>query len=450
MTVAVAGDQGRLFAGEVVAHEWVHAADGASELRVRAYDALHRLRKRQRVVARTDVNVAELADELAGEAGLSVKAEASGPAWPLLVQHRQNDLELLAELAEQAGLWFVVVDGDLHLFTLEGFDDPVDLALHDTLLTARFDATADPACRTVQTRGWDPVSATALAGDAGSARVGRDVGADVGPGTVERRRRAPPRRPPRPHGRPPRRRGAGGARPPGRSGGHPHGHRGGRRAAASRAAHTGRPGPTPTSPAPTSSPRPSTPSTPPATSSSCRPARRHRRPGPQARRRPSAWCSAPTILTASVGCGSRSPATATWRPTGGRWSCQARAPARASSRSPTWTIGSCVLLPDGDPAAAIVVGGLYGDARPADPGLEGGKVRRWSVLTPGGQRVVLDDELGKTVIANRDGSSVVLAPDRVTVHAAADLVLQAPGKTMTLRANRIELLQAITSEEAPG
>ena len=36
----------------------------------------------------------------------------------------------------------------------------------------------------------------------------------------------------------------------------------------------------------------------------------------------------------------------------------------------------------------------------------------------------------------------MLAPDKVTVHASADLTIEAPGRTMTLRANRIELLQA--------
>ena len=107
LTVTVGGDQGRLFEGEVTAHEWVHAADGAAELRVRAYDGLHRLRKRQRVVARTAITVGELADELAGEAGLAAKADSDGPRWPVLVQHRQTDLELLQEVAEQAGLWFV-------------------------------------------------------------------------------------------------------------------------------------------------------------------------------------------------------------------------------------------------------------------------------------------------------------------------------------------------------
>jgi len=35
------------------------------------------------------------------------------------------------------------------------------------------------------------------------------------------------------------------------------------------------------------------------------------------------------------------------------------------------------------------------------------------------------------------------------VHAAADLTIEAPGKTMTLRANRIDFLQATAPEDPP-
>jgi phage baseplate assembly protein gpV len=108
-----------------------------------------------------------------------------------------------------------------------------------------------------------------------------------------------------------------------------------------------------------------------------------------------------------------------------------------------------VLLPHGDPAAAIVVGGLYGDDAPYDPGIDGGAVRRWSVQTGGGQRVFLDDVENKVTVANKDGSAVVMTPERVTLHAKCDLTIEAPGKTMTLRANRIELNQATSPEDGP-
>ena len=183
--VTVADDSGALFSGDVTAQEWVHGADGAAELRIRAYDPLHRLRKRQKVMARTDLTVADLAAELGGDAGLGVEADEDGPRWPVLVQHRQSDLDLLGEVAERAGLWFAVIDGTLRVFSLGGTGDPVDLALHDTLLAARFDATADPACTSVTTDGWDPVAAVRLQGAADGPRNERDTGAAVGPSAVD-------------------------------------------------------------------------------------------------------------------------------------------------------------------------------------------------------------------------------------------------------------------------
>ena len=177
----MAGDTGTLFSGEVTAQEWVHDADGAAELRVRAYDPLHQLRKRQKVRGPHRPHGGRPRSELGGEAGLGVEADEDGPRWPVLVQHRQSDLELLGEVAERAGLWFAVVDGTLRLFSLAGTGDPLDLVLHDTLLAARFDATADPAAATVTADGWDPVAAVRLQGAAGGPRNGRDTAAGVGP-----------------------------------------------------------------------------------------------------------------------------------------------------------------------------------------------------------------------------------------------------------------------------
>jgi hypothetical protein len=44
---------------------------------------------------------------------------------------------------------------------------------------------------------------------------------------------------------------------------------------------------------------------------------------------------------------------------------------------------------------------------------------------------------------------VVLAPDKVTVHAKCDLTIEAPARTLQLRANKIELLQATGPEDGP-
>ena len=446
--VTVADDSGTLFSGDITAQEWVHDADGAAELRIRAYDPLHRLRKRQRVVARTDLTAADLAAELAGDAGLGTEADEDGPRWPVLVQHRQSDLDLLGEVAERAGLWFAVLDGTLHLFSLGGTGDAVDLVLHDTLLAARFDATADPACATVTTDGWDPVAAVRLQGASGGPRNGRDTAVDVGPSAVDAdgelvlvESHGPgldhldaaaqaelDRRVAREVTLTGTAEGDAALQP-------------GRRVRVSEAApevsgtyvltateHTIDAGgylvelsTEPPEPRPVSD---------------------------------AAVATLARVVSADDpdGLGRVKVALAGYGDVETDWR-EVVVPGAGSGKGvialPDTDDRVLVLLPHGDPAAAIVVGGMYGDGTPVDPGIDGGAVRRWSVQTPGGQRVFMDDGENRVTVANKDGSAVVLAPDKVTVHAKCDLTIEAPGKTMTLRANKIQLQQAAAPEDGP-
>ena len=446
--VSVVGDTGRLFDGQVTAHEWVHGADGSAELRLRAYDGLHRLRKRQRVVGREAVTAGDLAGELAAEAGLGAKVEHDGPRWPVLVQHRQTDLELLHEVAERAGLWFVAVDGDLCLFSLEGFGDTVDLALHDTLLAARFDASADPACRSVTVTGWDPVSAGDLTGEAGSARRGHDATAEVGPDAV----------------------GADGERflvdHPGPTADHlvataqaELDRRVAREVTLTGTAegdarlHPGRAVRVTGCHADVAGTYMLT-ETIHSVDGSGYLAELSSAPPPPPGPPPGAATTVGIVLSADDpdGLGRVRLALPGYGAVETDWR-EVLVPGAGAGKGivaiPDVDDRVLVLLPNGDPGASIVLGGLYGADRPVDPGIDGGAVKRWSMLTPGGQRVILDDTKGSMVIANRDGSSVVLTPEHVTVHAAADLTIEAPGKTMTLRANRIDFLQATSPEDPP-
>ena len=107
-------------AEQVTAVEHVYEPAHGREVRVRGYDLLHRLRKRQTVRAHVQTTLRDLARELVADLGLTVQAAAPGPLWPRLIQHRQTDLDLLVELAERCGL-FLTVRGDvLHLLTLAG------------------------------------------------------------------------------------------------------------------------------------------------------------------------------------------------------------------------------------------------------------------------------------------------------------------------------------------
>ena len=181
ITLRVSVDGGRepLFSGEVTAVEHVYGPSAEREIRVRGYDLLHRLRKRQSVRAHVQMTLRDLAQELVADLGLSVQAAEPGPLWQRLIQHRQSDLELLLEAADRCGLYLVLRDDVLHLLTLEGMGEPLSLTLGESLHEARFEVNGEPACRSVTATGWNPLRVESYQGRVSNARVGRAVAAKV-------------------------------------------------------------------------------------------------------------------------------------------------------------------------------------------------------------------------------------------------------------------------------
>jgi uncharacterized protein involved in type VI secretion and phage assembly len=100
-----------------------------------------------------------------------------------------------------------------------------------------------------------------------------------------------------------------------------------------------------------------------------------------------------------------------------------------------------VVFPHEDPATGIVVGGLYGTGGPPDPGVEAAAVRRFSLQTAGKQRIALDDKNTSLRLEDATGSSIELAPDGVTVHAAVDMTIEAPGRALVIRAKSVDFQQ---------
>jgi phage baseplate assembly protein V len=97
-----------------------------------------------------------------------------------------------------------------------------------------------------------------------------------------------------------------------------------------------------------------------------------------------------------------------------------------------------VMFPHEDPAQGVVLGGLYGAVGPPDAGVRDGSVRRYTLLAPGGQRFVLDDDAGSVRFENGTGSFVELSPEAVTLHAAANLVIEAPGNQVVIQGQNVD------------
>ncbi|MFC7483978.1 hypothetical protein ACFQX7_33585 [Luedemannella flava] len=62
--------------------------------------------------------------------------------------------------------------------------------------------------------------------------------------------------------------------------------------------------------------------------------------------------------------------------------------------------------------------------------------------TAAGQSIVVDDDGHSLRLENRAGSYVELTPDTLRLHAAGDLVIDAPGRAMTLRAASVDFEHA--------
>jgi uncharacterized protein involved in type VI secretion and phage assembly len=184
LVVRLQGIEPSLFEGEVTAVEYAYEPDRGRQVLVRGYDRLQRLRKRQTVRALLDLTPGDLAVQLAGDIGLEVETHEDGPAWSRLVQDRQSDLRLLLEVTEASGLYLSLRGDVLHVLSLAGLDDAVDLTLGDTLFEARIEANGTPSLRGVTATGWDASLAQELEGEATGSRVGRSVDMAVEPEAV--------------------------------------------------------------------------------------------------------------------------------------------------------------------------------------------------------------------------------------------------------------------------
>jgi phage baseplate assembly protein V len=431
-----------LFGGEVTAIEHVYGPAGEREIRVRGYDLLHRLRKRQSVRAHVQMNLRELAQELVADVGLEVQADDPGPLWPRLIQYRQSDLQLLVDVAERHGLYLALRENVLHLLTLEGIGIPVPLVLGESLLEARVEVNGEPACRSVTAMGWNPVRVESYEGQASSARVGRQVIAQAPPAQVGGSgeqvlldKTAPSSQHTEAVAQAELdRRIAYEVTLWGAAEGNPLLRPGapiivtgiadllmGRYVLTS-VTHTidGRRGflsEIATAPPP-------------------------RRAQDQ---RPSATLGVVTRVDDPEDLGRVQVSLPTYSDVESEW-MHVLSPGAGTNKGLVALpdVGDDVLLIffDGDPGQGVILGGLYGMQGPPDSGVVDQAVRRYTFRTPGGQRIRLDDARGVIRVQNSGGSYVDLSPSRVLVHAAGDLELEAPGHSVIIRGQAIDFERA--------
>lgn len=457
LEVTVADDSGPLFSGDITGQEWAHAADGAPELHIRAYDPLHRLRKRQTVRAHVQVTPRDLARDLVSDLGLDVEADEPGPLWPRLLQHRRSDLDLLVDVAERSGLYLTVRGRTLHLLTLRGraggAGEPLPLALGASLLEARLEVNGDPACRSVEALGWDALRVEVHRGAVDRPRSGREVPASAAPDRFGEAGKVVLVDGPAPDD--PRaealaqaeldRRLAREVTLWGVAGGDPRLLPGvavdvsgvapevAGRYVLTEVTHTvdGRFGFIS-----------EVSSAPPERRASAAPGGGG---GPGGPRPAVAALGQVTRVDDPDGLGRVQVSLPTYGEVDAGWLevvCPGAGGGKGLVALPDTGDRVLVLFPQDDPAQGVVLGGLYGTGGPPDAGVEAGQVRRYTFRTAAGQRLHLDDAGRRLRLEDETGSYVELGPERVLLHAAVDLDIAAPGRAVTIRGQTIDFDRA--------
>lgn len=430
-----------LFDGDVTAVEYVYEPAQGRRLRVRGYDLCHRLRKRQSVRIHRQSGLREIATELVGALGLAVDAPAGGPTWHHLLQHGQTDFEFLAAMSARCGLYFAVREGALHLFSLEGTGDPIALDLGRNLHAAAMEINGDPACRAVATQAWDPMLAQPHRARVGRARVGRSVSAEA---------------------------------PPAQLGGQAERILVNRIAASDvqaeafaqaeldvriarevvlRGVAEGDP-----------RLRPGTPVTVSGVAapvagryvltevvhilnteqgfiseiSTCPPLAGGQRPSSDFVLGTVTSVADPDglgrVRVSLLACGDLE---TDWMGV----VMVGAGPGKGIVVLPDVGDSVLVLCAQGDPAQGIVLGGLYGAERPPENGAVNGSAKRFIWRTPAGQLLRFDDEEKTLRVEDANGSFLEFAAGKVRLHAEADLEIEAPGKTITVRGSRIDFVK---------
>lgn len=182
LRVEVGAHREPLFTGEVTVVEHVYGADRSREFRVRAYDALHRLRKRQFTRLHEPQTIEALTRVLTEGTGMDVTG--GGVSLGPFYQCARSDLDVLVEVSARVGLYPVVAGTSLHLVDLRGEGDPLDLELGGNLHSVDVEVSQEPSFRSADVTGWFPATATEITASVSGSPARAEVRADAAPQSV--------------------------------------------------------------------------------------------------------------------------------------------------------------------------------------------------------------------------------------------------------------------------
>jgi len=409
-------DDEPLFGGEITAVELVSGPGSERVCLLRGYDKLHQLRKRQKPRVFENVTVADLARALTEGMDLTIDCERPGGRIERLVQHRQSDFELLTQVAGRAGLYIVLSGQTLRLNNLKPKGEPVKLLLGANLWRATAEHNRERDVDEVTAIGWHPRKGEFVTEKAGSGRqsrilvdqpmalLGDAARAAVEAGTVRSLRIE----------------------------GVAEGDvklRAGSAVALSgldatldglyalgEAVHEvnldGYKVMLSTEPPQTVTPQEAA----------------------------SITLGRVTDVSDPDGAGRVEVSLPAYGDVSVGWLsvlCPGAGPGRGVVAMPDPDDLVVVALPHGDPAEGLVLGSVFGSNNAPERG------KHWILHSRGGQTIVIDDDRKAIKLSNADGSCLDLAPDAVTLTARTDMVIEAPGHHLNIRAANIDFDRAM-------
>jgi len=426
LSLFIRGEIHPLFNGIVTAVEYRYDSEGVLKLLVRGYDALYFSGKKQRVRTHRDMTVPDMARDMTGESGLEIRALEQGPVWRQLVQYRETDLDFLARTAQRSGLYFTVNrSGTLDVIGPGGNGVRVLLTRGEDLFELSVESNDAPALASVYAGGWDPGLAEyhegSTAGESGQGQerklmdiaVRNSAEAEAVANAEQNRLK---------------------------------GHETWVRGVADGNSRLA-PGVT-------------------VIIDNIHPriqrdfvlAEVRHSLGPETGFLSEFSSLPPDFRPVDTGTGATFGRITDIGDPEHLGRVRASLPSFDNVETDWMNVvvpaagngKGAVLLPDvgdqvlilflnNDPARGVVAGGVFGSSsRPEDWGIDEGSVKRFILVTPGGQKITLDDSRKGIRAENRDGSYVELYPGKVTVHAETDLLIEAPKKNITVLGDTID------------
>lgn len=189
------GEMHALFDGEVTALEPQFNEGMVAELVVRGYDRSHRLYRETKSRAFLNQKDSDLAQSMAGEAGLQTDIEATSTVYDHIFQDNQSDLSFLTQRAWRIGYECFVEDGKLIFRRPPGSPEAIELIWGQNLLAFYPRMSVAEQVDEVVVRGWDATNQQAVVGRAQAnssplypslrdSKTGADWSAEAGGGKL--------------------------------------------------------------------------------------------------------------------------------------------------------------------------------------------------------------------------------------------------------------------------